>query len=78
MERNELSCPEFHVWFIIVSGKESLLLKCKFCAAESKAYRYPGLTPTAQLLEINGDKDARKDPYKYPIRPDSVFDEKVR
>lgn len=78
MEGKELSCPEFHVWFIIVTSKESLRLKCKFCAAESKPYRYPGLTPTAQLLEINSDKDARTDPYKYPMRPESVFDEKVR
>lgn len=78
MGEKEISCPEFHVWFIIVSGNESMLLKCKFCAAESRAYRYPGLTPTAQLQEINGDKDARKDPCKYPIRPESVFDENVR
>ena len=78
MGTKEISCPEYHVWFIIVSGKESMLLKCKFCAAEAKAYRYPGLTPTQQVQEINANPLSQQDPYKYPVRPESVFDEKVR
>ncbi len=78
MERKIVSCPEYHVWFIIVTSKESLRLKCKFCAAESKAYRYPGLSPTQQAAEINANPWSRQDPYKYPIRPKSVFDEKAR
>ena len=70
----DITCPEYHVWFITVRSKETMRIKCKFCDAEAKVDRIKRLSPTDQLEEIMLNHEARKDPAAYTFKPENVFD----